>query len=127
MKLFLGKFMLAESGFFGGYRSVVLSLDLVSLLGGNHFLTVEILDPFVRLAGNVHSDFRFLPLLERSFYKFASGASAGLCPLGSGRFALGVGLDYLGLEGMGVYTTQGYDPGVPAEKLEELRAFGASL
>ena len=36
-------------------------------------------------------------------------------------------LDYLGLEGMGVYTTQGYDPGVPAEKLEELRAFGASL
>ncbi len=31
------------------------------------------------------------------------------------------------LEGMGVFTTNGYDPGVPEEKLEELRAFGRSL
>ena len=36
-------------------------------------------------------------------------------------------VDYLGLEGLGVFTTNGYDPGVPAEKLEEVRAFGASL
>jgi len=36
-------------------------------------------------------------------------------------------LDYLQLEGMGVFTTNGYDPGVPEEKLEELKAFGASL
>ncbi len=36
-------------------------------------------------------------------------------------------LDYLKLEGMGVFTTNGYDPGVPAEKLEELRRFGAGL
>ena len=32
-----------------------------------------------------------------------------------------------GLEGMGVFTANGYDPGVPEEKLEELKAFGASL
>jgi multimeric flavodoxin WrbA len=36
-------------------------------------------------------------------------------------------LDYLQLEGMGVFTTNGYDPGVPGAKLEELRVFGASL
>ena len=36
-------------------------------------------------------------------------------------------LDYLGLEGMGVYTTNGYAPGVPKEKLEEIRNFGATL
>ena len=36
-------------------------------------------------------------------------------------------LDYLQLEGMGVFTTNGYDPGVPEAKLEELRVFGASL
>ena len=36
-------------------------------------------------------------------------------------------LDYLQLEGMGVFTTNGYDPGVSGAKLEELRAFGASL
>ena len=36
-------------------------------------------------------------------------------------------VDYLQLEGMGVFTTSGYDPGVPEEKLEELRRFGASL
>ncbi len=36
-------------------------------------------------------------------------------------------LDYLKLEGMGVFTTQGYDPGVKAEKLEEIRKFGESL
>ena len=36
-------------------------------------------------------------------------------------------LDYLQLEGMGVFTTNGYDPGVSEAKLEELRAFGASL
>ena len=36
-------------------------------------------------------------------------------------------LDYLGLEGLGIYTTYGYDPGVPVEKLNELRALGASL
>ena len=36
-------------------------------------------------------------------------------------------LDYLQLEGMGVFTVHGYDPGVPGEKLEELRRFGASL
>ncbi len=34
---------------------------------------------------------------------------------------------YLQLEDMGVFTTHGYDPGVPEEKLEELRRFGASL
>ena len=36
-------------------------------------------------------------------------------------------LDYLGLEGMGVFTTQGYDPGVKAEKQAEIRRFGESL
>ena len=36
-------------------------------------------------------------------------------------------LEYLKLEDMGVFTTTGYDPGVPAEKLEEIRKFGASL
>ena len=36
-------------------------------------------------------------------------------------------LDYLQLEDMGVFTTYGYDPGVPEEKLEELRRFGESL
>ena len=36
-------------------------------------------------------------------------------------------LDYLGLEDMGVFTTNGYDPGVAGGKLEELRRFGASL
>lgn len=35
-------------------------------------------------------------------------------------------LDYLGLEDMGVYTAHGSENGSPA-KLEELRAFGASL
>ena len=36
-------------------------------------------------------------------------------------------LDYLELEDMGVYTTNGYDPGVEESKLEEIRRFGASL
>ena len=36
-------------------------------------------------------------------------------------------LDYLGLKGMGVFTTNGYDPGVPKEKLDEIRKFGAAL
>ena len=36
-------------------------------------------------------------------------------------------LDYLKLEDMGVFTTNGYDPGVPEEKLEEIQAFGAGL
>ena len=36
-------------------------------------------------------------------------------------------LDYLQLEGLGVFTTNGYDPGVPEETLAELRAFGAGL
>ena len=36
-------------------------------------------------------------------------------------------LEYLKLEDMGVFTTNGYDPGVPAEKLEELRRFGETL
>ena len=36
-------------------------------------------------------------------------------------------LDYLKLEDMGVFTTNGYDPGVPEEKLEEIWAFGAGL
>ena len=36
-------------------------------------------------------------------------------------------LDYLKLEDMGIFTTHGYDPGVPEEKLEELRRFGESL
>ena len=36
-------------------------------------------------------------------------------------------LDYLQLEDMGVFTTQGYDPGVCEEKLEELRGFGERL
>ncbi len=36
-------------------------------------------------------------------------------------------LDYLGLEGMGVFTTSGYEPHVAKEKLDELRAFGAGL
>ncbi len=36
-------------------------------------------------------------------------------------------LDYLKLEGMGVFTTKGYDPELSEEKREELRAFGASL
>ena len=31
------------------------------------------------------------------------------------------------LEGMGVFSTNGYDPAVPEEKLEELRRFGASF
>ncbi|MBQ8094280.1 MAG: flavodoxin family protein [Clostridia bacterium] len=34
---------------------------------------------------------------------------------------------YLGLEDRGVFTVHGYDPGVPDEKLEEIRAFGAGL
>ena len=36
-------------------------------------------------------------------------------------------LDYLQLEDMGVFTTQGYDPGVPKDKLDEIRKFGGSL
>lgn len=36
-------------------------------------------------------------------------------------------LDYLKLEGLGIFTTHGYDPGVPAEKLNELRELGAGL
>ena len=36
-------------------------------------------------------------------------------------------LDYLKLEDMGVFTTHGYDPGVPEDKLEELRRFGKNL
>ncbi|MBR3719185.1 MAG: flavodoxin family protein, partial [Firmicutes bacterium] len=36
-------------------------------------------------------------------------------------------LEYLRLEDMGVFTTNGYDLGVPAEKLEELRRFGEAL
>ena len=36
-------------------------------------------------------------------------------------------VDYLGMEGMGVFTTFGYDPEVPEEKLEEIRKFGAFL
>ena len=36
-------------------------------------------------------------------------------------------LDYLGLKDMGVITVQAYDPGVPAEKLEEIRRFGESV
>jgi hypothetical protein len=28
---------------------------------------------------------------------------------------------------MGVFTTHGYDPGVPEDKLEELRRFGKNL
>ncbi len=36
-------------------------------------------------------------------------------------------LDYLKLEDMGVFTTQGYDPGVSGEKLEEIRKFGEKL
>ena len=36
-------------------------------------------------------------------------------------------LEYLKLEDMGVFTTSGYDPGVPEEKLEKLRRFGESL
>jgi len=36
-------------------------------------------------------------------------------------------LGYLKLEDMGVFTNNGYDPGVAEEKLEELRTFGASL
>ena len=36
-------------------------------------------------------------------------------------------LDYLKLEDMGVFTVQGYDPGVPQEKLEEIRMFGETL
>lgn len=39
----------------------------------------------------------------------------------------GVFLGYLGLEGVGVFTTNGYDPGVSEEKLEELRRFGEEL
>ena len=38
----------------------------------------------------------------------------------------GTSLDYLGLENMGVYTAHGSENGSPT-KLEELRAFGASL
>jgi len=36
-------------------------------------------------------------------------------------------LDYLGLEGLGVFTNSGYDPGVPEDKLDEIRNFGANL
>ena len=36
-------------------------------------------------------------------------------------------LDYLGLKDMGVITVQAYDPGVPAEKLEEIRRFGETV
>ena len=36
-------------------------------------------------------------------------------------------LEYLKLEDMGVFTTSGYDPGVPEEKLEELRRFGETV
>ena len=36
-------------------------------------------------------------------------------------------LDYLGLEDMGVITAQAYAPDIPAEKIEEIRRFGASL
>ena len=36
-------------------------------------------------------------------------------------------LEYLGLEDLGVVTAQAYEPGLPAEKLEEIRRFGASL
>ncbi len=36
-------------------------------------------------------------------------------------------LDYLQLEGMGVFTVNGYDPDVLEKKREELRRFGASL
>lgn len=36
-------------------------------------------------------------------------------------------LDYLKLEDGGIFTTCGYDPGVPQEKLLELRRFGAEL
>lgn len=36
-------------------------------------------------------------------------------------------LDYLGLEDMGVITSQADDQGIPTEKLEEIRRFGASL
>ena len=36
-------------------------------------------------------------------------------------------LDYLGLEDMGVITAQAYAPHIPAEKIEEIRRFGASL
>ena len=43
------------------------------------------------------------------------------------KVAMGDFLDYLQLEDMGVFTTHGYDPGVSEEKLEEIRAFGASL
>ena len=34
---------------------------------------------------------------------------------------------YLKLEDMGVFTTHGYGPGVPDGKLDEIRAFGATL
>lgn len=34
---------------------------------------------------------------------------------------------YLGLEPMGVFTNQSYDPGVPEALLEQIRAFGAGL
>ncbi len=36
-------------------------------------------------------------------------------------------LDYLQMEGMGVFTVHGCESGVPEEKLDELRRFGASL
>ena len=36
-------------------------------------------------------------------------------------------LDYLGLEDMGVFTVQSYDPGVPESKLEAIRHFGETL
>ena len=36
-------------------------------------------------------------------------------------------LDYLGLEGMGVFTTNGYEPSVSVEKLNDIRDFGANL
>lgn len=34
---------------------------------------------------------------------------------------------YLGLESLGIFTTHGYDPGVPEEKLNALREFGSGL
>ena len=34
---------------------------------------------------------------------------------------------YLGLEEVGVITAQAYAPDIPAEKIEEIRRFGASL
>ena len=36
-------------------------------------------------------------------------------------------LDFLKLEGLGVYTVNGYDPDLLVEKCKELRIFGLSL